>query len=191
MTRNSEKNGSLVRFSIPKACSRPNWRRKPRCQSKGERSAGAWVRETLGSFFGWSRISGFRASISSKASVQKRFLARHRSGIPRRIGGSRGLSAVPILKPEPADANELPRIVSYDPESAPQGTSRKQQVIGSDGRTLAVQACPQLRRHSRISDGQPGLPSVFLSSHSRSALRINPLRVSPSFLAVRSNSLAV
>lgn len=29
--------------------------------------------------------------------------------------------------------------------------------------------------HSRISDGQPGLPSVFLSSHSRSALRINPL----------------
>src|SRR5438445_13468998 len=45
--------------------------------------------------------------------------------------------------------------------------------------------------HSRISDGQPGLPSVFLSSHSRSALRINPLRVSPSFLAVRSNSLAV
>ena len=36
-----------------------------------------------------------------------------------------------------------------------------------------------------------GLPSAFLSSHSRSALRISPLRVSPSFLAVRSNSLAV
>jgi hypothetical protein len=57
---------------------------------------------------------------------------------------------VPILKPEPADANELPRIMSYDLESPPQGTSRKQQVIGSDGRTPAVQACPQLRRHACV-----------------------------------------
>ena len=30
-----------VRFSSPKACLRPNWRRKPRCQSTGERSVGA------------------------------------------------------------------------------------------------------------------------------------------------------
>jgi hypothetical protein len=33
---------------------------------------------------------------------------------------------------------------------------------------------------SRISDGQPELPGVFLSNHSRSSLRIKPLRVSPS-----------
>src|SRR5215831_6604102 len=51
LTRNSEKNGSLVRFSSAKACSRPNWRRKPLCHSMGDRSAGAWVRESLGSFF--------------------------------------------------------------------------------------------------------------------------------------------
>jgi|SRR5215831_11604002 len=51
LTRNSEKNGSLVRFSSAKACSRPNWRRKPLCHSTGDRSGGAWVRESLGSFF--------------------------------------------------------------------------------------------------------------------------------------------
>jgi hypothetical protein len=33
----------------------------------------------------------------------------------------------------------------YNFESAAQGTSREQQVIGSDRRTLAIQACTQLR----------------------------------------------
>src|SRR5215813_7693671 len=51
LTRNSERNGSLVRFSSAKACSRPNWRRNPLCHSTGDRSAGAWVCESLGSFF--------------------------------------------------------------------------------------------------------------------------------------------
>jgi hypothetical protein len=43
---------TLVRFSSPKACSRPNWRRKPLCHFRGDRSAGACVRESLGSLFG-------------------------------------------------------------------------------------------------------------------------------------------
>jgi len=47
---------------------------------------------------------------------------------------------MPILEPEPPDANELPHIVSYDLESPPQGTGRKQQIIGSYGHTLAIQA---------------------------------------------------
>ncbi len=41
--------GSL---SSPKACSRPNCRRKPLCHSIGDRSAGAWVGERLGSLLG-------------------------------------------------------------------------------------------------------------------------------------------
>ena len=48
---------------------------------------------------------------------------------------------MPILKSEPTDANELPRIVRYDLEASPQGTSRKQQIIGSYWRALAIQAC--------------------------------------------------
>ena len=39
---------------------RPNSRRKPRCHSTGERSAGAWARENLGSFFGL--VTDFRFS---------------------------------------------------------------------------------------------------------------------------------
>ncbi len=76
---------------------------------------------------------------------------------------------MPILKPEPADANELAPIVRYDRESAPQGTSRKQQIIGSDRCALAIQACTRLRRHAgifalerhdgdRIQKGPHGLP---------------------------------
>jgi hypothetical protein len=57
---------------------------------------------------------------------------------------------MPMLKPEPADASEFPRIVSYDLESPPQGTSREQQAIGSYGHSLVVQACTQLRRHTGI-----------------------------------------
>lgn len=37
----------------------------------------------------------------------------------------RGLRTMPILKPGPTDANELPRIVRYDLEASPQGASRK------------------------------------------------------------------
>ena len=57
---------------------------------------------------------------------------------------------MPILEPEPADANKLPRIVSYDLESPPQGRSREQQIVSSYGCTLAIQACTQLRRHTRV-----------------------------------------
>ena len=57
---------------------------------------------------------------------------------------------MPIFKSEPADPNELPRIVRDDLEASPQGASRKQQVIGSHGRTLAIQVCTQLRRHTGI-----------------------------------------
>jgi hypothetical protein len=78
LTLNSEKNGSLVRFSSPKACSRPNWRRKPRCQSIGERSAGAWVRENLASLIGLAAEFEFRVLDFIEAySVQNRVPARH------------------------------------------------------------------------------------------------------------------
>jgi hypothetical protein len=49
----------LVRFSSPKACSRPNWRRKRRFQSTGDKSTGRWVRESLGSLFGLTADLGF------------------------------------------------------------------------------------------------------------------------------------
>ncbi len=45
---------------------------------------------------------------------------------------------MPILKPEPAYANEFPRFVSYDLQSPPQGASREQQIVGSNGSTLAI-----------------------------------------------------
>jgi hypothetical protein len=48
------------------------------------------------------------------------------------------LSAVPILEPEPTDANELARVVRHDLQASPQGTSRKQQVVGSYWFTLAI-----------------------------------------------------
>ena len=67
-----------------------------------------------------------------------------------RQAGFRNLRAMPILKPESADPNELSCIVRHDLQSPPQGTSRKQQVIGSYRSTLAVQACAQLRRHTGI-----------------------------------------
>ena len=44
----------------PKACSRPNCRRKPRCQSTGDTLTGAWVRESLGSLVGLATRFGFR-----------------------------------------------------------------------------------------------------------------------------------
>jgi hypothetical protein len=43
---------------------------------------------------------------------------------------------MPILKPETADANELPCIVRYDLEPPPQGASRKQQVVGPYEQTV-------------------------------------------------------
>ncbi len=39
----------------------------------------------------------------------------------------------PSLKPEPVDANELPRVVGYDFKSPPQSTSREQQIMNSSG----------------------------------------------------------
>jgi hypothetical protein len=47
-----------------------------------------------------------------------------RQGENVQIAGFRSLPVAPILKPEPADANEFPRIVGYDLEPPPQGTSR-------------------------------------------------------------------
>ena len=64
-----------------------------------------------------------------------------RSDLDRAGYGLRNLRAAPILEPEPADANELPRVVRHDFESSPQGTSCEQQIIGSYRRTLAIQAC--------------------------------------------------
>ena len=80
------------------------------------------------------------------------------------------LPAVPIFKPEPAGANEFPCIVSYDDSNG-----------GMSGTPY----------HSRISDGQPGLPGVFLSSHPRSAFADQPAARLAELLAVRPNSLAV
>src|SRR5260221_4736430 len=86
LTRNSEKKGSLLRFSSPKSCSRPNWRRKPRCQSTGDRSEGAWVRESLGSRFGLVVEFGFRCvAFIEASSVQQKVLARHSSNSPQRF----------------------------------------------------------------------------------------------------------
>jgi hypothetical protein len=66
----------------PKACSRPNWRRKRRCHSTTERSVGAWVRESLGSLFGLVAKLGFRCSdFIEVRSVQQKLRARHQSGI--------------------------------------------------------------------------------------------------------------
>lgn len=64
--------------------------------------------------------------------------------------GGRSLRAVPILKSESAHASEFSRIVRHDLQPSPQGTGRKQQVIGSYGRTLTVQTCAQLRRYAGI-----------------------------------------
>src|SRR5882724_5592757 len=72
------------------------------------------------------------------------------ASIPRQIAQFPTLRAMPILEPEPAHTNELARVVRYDLEPPPQGTSRKQQVIGSYRRTPAVQARTQLRRHTGI-----------------------------------------
>src|SRR6516164_9586699 len=82
LTRNSENNRSLPRFSSPKACSRPNWRRKRRCHSTTERPGGAWVRESLGSLIGVVAKLGFWCSdFIEVRSVQQKFRARHQSGI--------------------------------------------------------------------------------------------------------------
>lgn len=58
--------------------------------------------------------------------------------------------AMPILEPEPTDASEFPSIVGHELESPPQGASRQQQVIGSDGRALTVQARTQLPGHASV-----------------------------------------
>src|SRR5262249_39877053 len=56
----------------------------------------------------------------------------------------------PILKCESADARELSRVVRYDLQTSPQGTSRKKQVIRPYGRALTVQTRAQLRRHTGV-----------------------------------------
>ena len=62
---------------------------------------------------------------------------------PRRLAKSitrrKNLKAAPILKRESADARELSRVVRYDLQTSPQGTSRKKQVIRPYGRALTVQ----------------------------------------------------
>src|SRR3954454_11583388 len=86
--------------------------------------------------FGWRKLLSYRGAWPSC--------------IPDQMAELRSLLTVPILKPEPADANEFPRIVSDDLESSPQSTGREQQIIGSYGRTLAAQARTQLRRYASI-----------------------------------------
>jgi hypothetical protein len=50
---------------------------------------------------------------------------------------------------KPADASELPRIMLHNFESAPQGTSREQQLIGSNRRTGLARNCTATRASSR------------------------------------------
>jgi hypothetical protein len=79
------------------------------------------------------------------------------------------LRAAPILKPEPADADKLPRIVCYDFESPARGTSRKQQVIGPYG-------VPWLFRLAGISDAGPFALGAVAALIAIAPLAINPKR---------------
>src|SRR5215831_4319935 len=90
-------------------------------------------------------------------------LARYRSAAP----DCESLPTAPILQPKPADANELPRIMRHNFESAPQGTHHRTSPTREHGSvglydTILQRIKPARSREYAASAGS--LPSAIVAS---------------------------